>query len=101
MSGALISASRRVGTVQNGVSSDFCWGKKRKEKLWTTGQLVTDKIGPSDRGLHAPVRLSGVKESSQSSTGWVRRDTSVMNLDTVATQSQLKRSLGPNSWKGC
>lgn len=34
--------------------------KKRKERLWTTGQLITDKIGPSDRGLHAPVRLSGV-----------------------------------------
>lgn len=62
MSGALISASRRVGTVQEWGQLGFLLGKKKKgkERLWTTGQLITDKIGPSDRGLHAPVRLSGV-----------------------------------------
>lgn len=65
MSGALISASRRVGTVQEWGQLGFLLGKKKKEKkrkerLWTTGQLITDKIGPSDRGLHAPVRLSRV-----------------------------------------
>lgn len=77
MSGALIWTSRRVGAVREWGQLGFRVRKKGKdmERFWTLGQLVTDKPEPSDRGLHAPVRLPWVKESS---------DTGVMNFDAVA-----------------